>query len=92
MMAIKMKMLAAGKVEWSANPSYGAVRLKSWPQWHNLGTTSGRFALMMMILTMVMIFLMMMVINKVMFLMILVIFIWLMLCLECLKLFLNKAF
>ena len=64
MMAVKMlakyklKMLAAGKVEWSANPSYGAVRLKSCPQWHNLRTTSGRLAviMMMMILMVVMIF------------------------------------
>ena len=47
MMTMMMMMM---KVEWLANPSYGAVRLKLWPQWHNLRTTFGGF--MMMILMM----------------------------------------
>ena len=33
-----------------ANPSYGAVRLKLWPQWRNLRTTFGRFIIMMIII------------------------------------------
>ena len=45
-MEVMMMMVVVG-VECFANPSYGAVRLKLRPQWHNLRTTSRK--LMMMI-------------------------------------------
>ena len=45
-MMMMMMMVVVG-VECFANPSYGAVRLKLRPQWHNLRTTSRK--LMMMI-------------------------------------------
>ena len=49
MMIEIMIMMMVVCVECFANPSYGAVRLKSCPQWHNLRTTSGRLAVVMMI-------------------------------------------
>ena len=36
-----------------ANPSYGAVRLKLWPQWRNLRTIFGRFIIMIIIIIMI---------------------------------------
>ena len=69
----KLKMLAAGKVEWSANPSYGAVRLKLRPQWHNLRTTSRKLMMMirmmmmrrMMIMRMIRMIMMRMMVNNI---------------------------
>ena len=47
MMIEMVIMMVVVGVECFANPSYGAVRLKLRPQWHNLRTTSRK--LMMMI-------------------------------------------
>ena len=52
MMIEMMIMMVVVGVECFANPSYGAVRLKLRPQWHNLRTTSRK--LMMMIRMMMM--------------------------------------
>ena len=47
-----MTKMMTMRVERSANPSYGAVRLKLWPQWHNLRTTFGGFMMMFMMMMM----------------------------------------
>ena len=49
-----MTKMMTMRVERWANPSYGAVRLKLWPQWHNLRTTFGGFMMMFMKMLMMM--------------------------------------